>query len=503
VEVFDPATNTWTQKADMPTGRFGLGTCVLDGKIYAVGGWRGSGVLTLNEMYDSATDVWESKSGLQQKRFTHFLGSVGTKIYAIGGAYPQGSQAILLSSVEEYVIPSSTEANKAVIESWLKMWETADLAIADEIFATDFVSHIPHYPDAADLEGYKEEVARTPTSVPDFDATIEDMIADGDKVVGRFTASGTMQPYGVPYTNTWIVIFRFVGGKIVEEWWQFDLLGVQQQLGVITPGRPTPEDYTWGVPSTVTGDPGNPETNKAIALRDEELWNTGNLAIADEIFATDFVNHDPGLPNVVDLESYKAFIVVCFTSFPDFQTTVEDMVAEGDKVVTRRTVTATHQGEFSGIPPTGRQVTWTGMTIYRVANGKIVEAWWAYDALGLMQQLTTAVEEKSEATAVPTGYALSQNYPNPFNPVTMINYQLPVTSEVDLSVYNILGQRVATLVAEKQHAGSYKVEWDASKLASGVYLYQLEVQDPSTGSPKGSGQAGQGFVQTRKMLLLQ
>jgi hypothetical protein len=110
VEVFDPATNTWTQKADMLTGRFGLGTCVLDGKIYAVGGWRGSDVLTINEMYDPATNVWERKSGLQQKRFIHFLGSVGTRIYAIGGAYPQGTQAMLLSSVEEYD-PASEPTN--------------------------------------------------------------------------------------------------------------------------------------------------------------------------------------------------------------------------------------------------------------------------------------------------------------------------------------------------------------------------------------------------------
>jgi len=102
VEVFNPATNTWTKKADMPTGRFGLRTCVLDGKIYAVGGWQGSNVLTINEMYDPATNEWESKSKLQQRRFTHFLGSVGAKIYAIGGAYPQGSQAMLLSLVEEY-----------------------------------------------------------------------------------------------------------------------------------------------------------------------------------------------------------------------------------------------------------------------------------------------------------------------------------------------------------------------------------------------------------------
>jgi subtilisin family serine protease len=71
-------------------------------------------------------------------------------------------------------------------------------------------------------------------------------------------------------------------------------------------------------------------------------------------------------------------------------------------------------------------------------------------------------------------FSLSQNYPNPFNNSTMINYQLPMTCEVYLSIYNILGQKVATLVAEKQQVGSYKVAWDASKVASGVYLYRLK-----------------------------
>ena len=83
---------------------------------------------------------------------------------------------------------------------------------------------------------------------------------------------------------------------------------------------------------------------------------------------------------------------------------------------------------------------------------------------------------------------LNQNYPNPFNPVTMINYQLPMTNEVDLSIYNILGQKVVTLVNKKQPAGNYKIEWDASGFASSIYLYKLETDD--------------GFVQTKKLVLL-
>jgi hypothetical protein len=89
---------------------------------------------------------------------------------------------------------------------------------------------------------------------------------------------------------------------------------------------------------------------------------------------------------------------------------------------------------------------------------------------------------------IPGRFFLGQNYPNPFNPKTTINYQLPSGSQVDLSIYNLLGQKVATLVSEKKAAGSYKVEWNASSFASGVYFYKLETNA--------------GFVQTKKLILL-
>jgi hypothetical protein len=78
-----------------------------------------------------------------------------------------------------------------------------------------------------------------------------------------------------------------------------------------------------------------------------------------------------------------------------------------------------------------------------------------------------------------SAYWLSQNYPNPFNPITKINYQLPKTSNVELSIYNLLGQKVATLVSGKQNAGSHQVEWDASHFASGIYYYRIQVVDPA------------------------
>jgi len=93
-----------------------------------------------------------------------------------------------------------------------------------------------------------------------------------------------------------------------------------------------------------------------------------------------------------------------------------------------------------------------------------------------------------ENKTINNGYKLLQNYPNPFNPVTVISYKLPVVSEIELSIYNLLGQKVATLVSEKQKAGNYKLEWDASRFTSGAYFYRLKTD--------------KGFDQSRKPILI-
>jgi len=129
------------------------------------------------------------------------------------------------------------------------------------------------------------------------------------------------------------------------------------------------------------------EDMKATVERAAEFRNTGSVPLADEIYAEDFVNHDPGVPDVVDLESYKEFIAEVREGMPDFHATIEDMIAEGDEVASRWTAHGTHEAKMAGIPPTGREATWTGMTIYRFDGGKIVEAWWSRDLLSLFIQL--------------------------------------------------------------------------------------------------------------------
>ncbi len=131
------------------------------------------------------------------------------------------------------------------------------------------------------------------------------------------------------------------------------------------------------------------EENKAVVRRElEEIFNhTGNLDVADEIYARDYLGHQPAPDDIQGVEGAKHFAVIFRRAFPDLRTTVEDQVAEGDKVATRWTARGTHEGEFVGIAPTGNQVEITGLTISRIANSKVAEDWTEYDALGMMQQL--------------------------------------------------------------------------------------------------------------------
>ena len=129
------------------------------------------------------------------------------------------------------------------------------------------------------------------------------------------------------------------------------------------------------------------EENKAVVHRCWDAINKHNLAGVFEDCAPDYVIHGTGVFPDMDLAGAKQLTTAFWAAFPDMHVVVEDMIAEGDKVVSRYTIRATHQGEFMGIPPTGKQVSWTGIGIDRIKDGKFVEGWMNEDNLGLMQQL--------------------------------------------------------------------------------------------------------------------
>jgi steroid delta-isomerase-like uncharacterized protein len=131
------------------------------------------------------------------------------------------------------------------------------------------------------------------------------------------------------------------------------------------------------------------EENKAVIRRFcEEVWNKGNLDVMKEIFAADYVRHDlrPGTPPPGP-EGQKKIAADFRAAFPDLNTTVDLIVAEGDMVVVRWTTEGTNTGPWGGVPPTGKHARFSGVNIFRMRNGKVIEIWNHRDDLGLMQQL--------------------------------------------------------------------------------------------------------------------
>jgi steroid delta-isomerase-like uncharacterized protein len=129
------------------------------------------------------------------------------------------------------------------------------------------------------------------------------------------------------------------------------------------------------------------EEHKALVRRfEEEVWNGRNLSRVDELFADNHIFRAAGSPPL-DREGHRQMIAHFQDAFPDGRNTSEELLAEGDKVVQRWTFRGTHQGAFQGIPPTGKPVTLTGISIWRIEGGAIIESWHELDTLGLMQQL--------------------------------------------------------------------------------------------------------------------
>jgi steroid delta-isomerase-like uncharacterized protein len=132
----------------------------------------------------------------------------------------------------------------------------------------------------------------------------------------------------------------------------------------------------------------SPAENKSIVSRlVEEAQSRGDMSVVDELLSPDFVDHNalPGIPPT--REGVKIIFTMFRTAFPDLRATIHEQIAEGDKVVTRKTLSGTHQGDFLGIPPTGKHVDIAVIDILRLTDGKITDHWNIVDQIGLLQQL--------------------------------------------------------------------------------------------------------------------
>jgi len=311
---------------------------------------------------------------------------------------PEGTLLINLAGNTQvssaYWVSSVQEKNKVIVR-WVKeaVWNEGDLDLIAEFMSSSCVVHGDSFVgELPGVEGYAMFATITHTGFPDIHFTIEDIIAEEDMVAIRLSLTGThtglfatIPATGVSITSRSLTVYRFADGKIEEGWLNVDGLGILVQMGLIPPMGPP--NFTWGTPSTVTGDPGTPEDNKINASREPaEIWNETDLAVIDEIISEDYVGqYDMSAVN--GREAYKQYLSGLFTAFPDVHITVEKVFAEGDLVAFVATATGTHLGPFGPAPATGNSMKVQALVIRRMADGKIVELWQLNDMLGLLTQI--------------------------------------------------------------------------------------------------------------------
>jgi N-acetylneuraminic acid mutarotase len=366
VEEYDPETDTWTTKTDMQTPRSWFGICTVNGKIYAIGGGTsvlGVGLSTVDE-YDPVADTWTSKTAMPTARYVLSASVVNGKIYAIGGKPAHGVTP--LTTVEEYDPEADTWTTKTGMNK--ERFGLSTCVVNGKIYAIGgtAASDAP-YPGLVTVEEYDPatDTWTTKTGMPAIRAF--------------FSASA-------------------VNGKIYA-------IGGGRDLH--TSGLSTVEEYD------PTADSWTTKTNMPTA---RFLLSTS--AVNDKIYAI-------------------GGAVSSWSSSPQWQGC--SMLEEYDP--------ASDQPTSVGNPSWGQN---------------------------------------------PTEFLLHQNYPNPFNPETTIEYVLPKSGNVNISIYNISGQKVKVLKNNFQTAGSYNIQWNGRNssgqvLPSGVYLLEMVIN---------------GYRQTKRMLLL-
>jgi steroid delta-isomerase-like uncharacterized protein len=307
----------------------------------------------------------------------------------------QAAKANLLDRIFASHLPEEI-ANKAIISRYVDATNQGQLDILDDLVYPDYIEHDPVSGQKPGREGLKEAYVMFNSPFPDLNFVFEDVIGEGDLVMGRGVITGTHKGdfFGVPGTGktvrwTGTRLFRLRDLKVVEGWVNLDMLGLMQQMGVV-PSPPQPDVSALPAMEKLTGAPSTREANRALMTRFiEEVWNKGNLDVADELFHPEATS--PSAPTLPPgPEGVKVIANMFRTAFPDYWMTIDYMVAEDDRVGARFTQGGTHRAEIFGVPASGKTVKFSEMGILRIADGKVVESWYDVDMMGLMQQLGVA-----------------------------------------------------------------------------------------------------------------
>ena len=299
--------------------------------------------------------------------------------------------------------PQDAQDAKAVIRRWNdEGWSGGNYDLAHEIIAPVMTVHgAGGQAVGMGPEGLIDLIKTWRTAFPDGRMTVDDIIVEGDLVGIRNTWHGTQTEsfYGIPPSGkevhvTSVGLDRVKDGQVVEGWGELDMVGMMQQLGAMPVAGPgafaAGRSTEWGPDATTAGagSDASPDELRALAVR----W-VAALAQPDEgqfaeLADPSFVDHNP-VWGTEDTAGVLAGAQTLRAAFPDFTMTPDqaNIVVEGNQVVVHSLLTGTHTGEFLGVAPTGKTVTWSHTDFLRFSGGKVVERWVSADTLTLFQQI--------------------------------------------------------------------------------------------------------------------
>jgi steroid delta-isomerase-like uncharacterized protein len=304
---------------------------------------------------------------------------------------------------------SEREANREIARRVSQqLWSGGDVALIEELFAVDYARH------GSDAEftgrdALREAVLGLRAAIPDWNETIEDIIAEGDLVAYRYTARGTYEGQlpglppgaGQPIVLEGNALHRIVDGQVVETWSVFNMLAFLVQIGVMP--APAPATPAAGAAGAAGGtDPtADTEATKAVVREFAAIVDAGDWAALDTMLAPGFVDHVPDPGQGPGIEGLVQALSALRAGFPDMTCPIEAILAEGDRVVVRTTCTGTHTGTWRGVPASGASVVMPGIVFYRVADGQIADRWAQFDPFGVLLHIGAIPAPAATPAATP------------------------------------------------------------------------------------------------------
>jgi steroid delta-isomerase-like uncharacterized protein len=271
-----------------------------------------------------------------------------------------------------------------------------------EVVSPDEIHHWGVLGTTEGFDAFAERWAIFNAAFPDLKFDVDFATATDDMVASVWTATGTQEgewqgiaPTGKTVSWTGINVFAIACGQITEAWGEADHIGLRAALGATdVPALPVAEPMTAATPAAGEASPcasAGPDANLEIAERwTNEVWNNQELGILDEIASAEILHHGAAFPDVSGVEALKGSLTRQFEAFPDISLNVDDAFATDDVAVVRWSGTASQGGEFLGEPASGAPVNFTGINVYRLECGQIVESWSEMNTLDVLNQIRDA-----------------------------------------------------------------------------------------------------------------